>query len=1182
MLSLRPTQGAPALLIAGLLAASTAASAQHPKYAEFGKIDGAEKVSINLLQAVTTAQKSGSSLSSLLSPGQKSTDGSIVVELVTADVDDTLLAQIGAVAPVTHSSAHFRRVNVSISDPSQISALATIEGVLMVRPCLGYTTNSAGSVSGYADLSLRSDIATSKYGVDGTGIRVGILSDSFANPNAPIDLTTDLTTTNSFETRISVPGDAAFIDGGFLGSDPRVGDYTLVVQTDLAAEVTLEWSSDVPFQRSTVTYPVEEQNCRNRITLEGGSGRFSAFTRALEGYPGGSCAQAADNFVLFGFRINSDITNLTLRARASNGAKVYMSLRGECADLSSEVVCGEPQSVNGVSGLRNQLSGDLPPTVTVVRDFTGSDATNEGAAMAELIHDIAPGADIGFHTAFGGQSVFAEGIRRLAYLKANDDDQPFGANIIVDDVIYFAEPMFQHGIIAQAVEEVVGRGVTYFSAAGNFANKGYYLRYQDVSGASDGSVDPKGNDLMRWPTGNGYLPITLEPGASFRAFIQWNQPWESLAPLGSQRAAQIDLDAYVTTSPNQQGLFDAFTSPVPGRSSRNAQGRTGFPEGDPIENVSYINDTGVRKTVYLAVNHYWGEKNNIPQIANTPLEVRVVFLTDPTGVTIGGIDPKNNNTGGPTQWGHSLAPGAISVGAVNWFDTPKFSTEYGPTNAIDPEYFSSTGGKLTVYFDGKGMPISQTTFEPDLAAVDGNNTTFFPGDPDLLLDNNDFDLDGFPNFFGTSAAAPNAAAVAALLKQMNPRLTPAQVETALKGTAIDVTGERASAGYDSVSGAGLVDALAAADYVALNYGLATGGSAPTSRLFTFSASNEGWVAEGGPGFTNPGFDVVPGYIALTDTNSINTLGWAKSPEFIASGLGVAGLTAINGTNGRDSLYRMTARVSTNATNGADVPVFRLRQSTSRFEQSDVMVVSSVGPASLPPSLGNRKTYRHFFSLPPTESRFTLYLDLLGFGSEGAAGTQVQLDEVIIEAFPSGTGSLAGNRLEKLSFFSTGRNNWNPVNSSGPGMGSIRTSSSNTTGLVVGPADNAAVTSFGFWSSPSIATFEQSRLYRAAFQVATNVSGASKTSIPTFRARVNDSSYQFAAYVDVNSTRPEANFPSLGTPVTYYLYFETPQAIIGNGMMFAFDYLYVPGGKDPSATLYLQSFRLDSYSAPIGP
>ena len=57
-----------------------------------------------------------------------------------------------------------------------------------------------------------------------------------------------------------------------------------------------------------------------------------------------------------------------------------------------------------------------------------------------------------------GQANFARGILAL---------HAAGAKVIVDDVIYLAEPMFQDGIVAQAVDQVAARGTAYFSAAGN-------------------------------------------------------------------------------------------------------------------------------------------------------------------------------------------------------------------------------------------------------------------------------------------------------------------------------------------------------------------------------------------------------------------------------------------------------------------------------------------------------------------------------------------------------------------------------------------------------------------------------------------------------------------------------------------------------------------------------------------
>ena len=101
-----------------------------------------------------------------------------------------------------------------------------------------------------------------------------------------------------------------------------------------------------------------------------------------------------------------------------------------------------------------QATGDLGG-VTVLPGQTGSG--DEGTAMLELIHDIAPGAQLYFATAFTSITSFAQNIRDL---------RAAGCDIIVDDVGYFVETPFQDGqgpavvsptnggIVTQAVNDV--------------------------------------------------------------------------------------------------------------------------------------------------------------------------------------------------------------------------------------------------------------------------------------------------------------------------------------------------------------------------------------------------------------------------------------------------------------------------------------------------------------------------------------------------------------------------------------------------------------------------------------------------------------------------------------------------------------------------------------------------------
>jgi hypothetical protein len=174
-------------------------------------------------------------------------------------------------------------------------------------------------------------------------------------------------------------------------------------------------------------------------------------------------------------------------------------------------------------------------------------------------------------------------------------------------------------------------------------------------------------------------------------------------------------------------------------------------------------------------------------------------------VTVEGISDGTAAFGAPTIYGHAAIEPPIVVGAVPWFDTPAFDTATVGTPLMDPEAFTSRGGMLPMHFDAPGAFSMSSTFKPDVAAVDGNNTTFFGNDlgPGAPFGEND----GFPNFFGTSASAPNAAAVAALALELEPRLTPAEIKDLMRQTAVDVQGFRAAPGDDDVTGAGLVDGV---------------------------------------------------------------------------------------------------------------------------------------------------------------------------------------------------------------------------------------------------------------------------------------------------------------------------------------------------------------------------------------
>ncbi|RZK54525.1 MAG: hypothetical protein EOO59_11365 [Hymenobacter sp.] len=116
-------------------------------------------------------------------------------------------------------------------------------------------------------------------------------------------------------------------------------------------------------------------------------------------------------------------------------------------------------------------SGDLPAAgVQVLQDLSDEDqiGTDEGRAMCEIVHDLAPGAALAFSSVYYGAGNFAQQIMNLA------DPSKGNCQVLTDDIGYFDEPYYQDGVIAQAVNQVVAnRNVVCFSAAGNYADQRY-------------------------------------------------------------------------------------------------------------------------------------------------------------------------------------------------------------------------------------------------------------------------------------------------------------------------------------------------------------------------------------------------------------------------------------------------------------------------------------------------------------------------------------------------------------------------------------------------------------------------------------------------------------------------------------------------------------------------------------
>ena len=376
-------------------------------------------------------------------------------------------------------------------------------------------------------------------------------------------------------------------------------------------------------------------------------------------------------------------------------------------------------------------SGDIPAAgVTIIEDLGGG-GSDEGRAMVELIHDIAPGANQFFATAFTGQLGFANNIRALA---------DAGCQVIVDDVAYFAEPFFQDGIIAQAVDEVaLNNNVCYFSSAGNGAAESYestninFAPNPDFGGLLFYDFDPG-------PGVDFYQDYFVD--GSFTISLQWDDPFFTVNGVDS------DIDLLIL--------------------GQNGVGVIAVSLDDNLATQEPVEITGVSGTGFVSIG--------IPLFAG-PAPTRIKYQNFGTS-----HDPLEFDQPSSTVGNHASATEGVAVAAAPFFSQ-------------DPEAFTSAG-PTTILFnvDGSRKEAPEVRPTPDITAPDATNTTFFGQQIP--------DGDVFPNFFGTSAAAPHAAAVAALMKQAYPGIDHKEVLAKMQATAIDIS----DPGFDNLTGAGLINA----------------------------------------------------------------------------------------------------------------------------------------------------------------------------------------------------------------------------------------------------------------------------------------------------------------------------------------------------------------------------------------
>ena len=238
---------------------------------------------------------------------------------------------------------------------------------------------------------------------------------------------------------------------------------------------------------------------------------------------------------------------------------------------------------DNLTGAENNCSGQQMPVDVLEEGPAGSN--DEGRAMLQIVHDIAPHANLAFATAFNGELSFAQNIERLA---APVSAGGAGANVIVDDVSYFEEPMFQDGPVAAAVAKVTAAGVTYLSSAGN-NNVGPAKEPGIGSWETPEFRDTENPAFCPIPVGvaarhcldfnpgageDNTFGITIEGNVPLRLAVGWAEPWYGV---------KADLDAYLLRE------VDPKKAKVAGETEVVAIDNRGNVNGKPAAFVSWQN-----------------------------------------------------------------------------------------------------------------------------------------------------------------------------------------------------------------------------------------------------------------------------------------------------------------------------------------------------------------------------------------------------------------------------------------------------------------------------------------------------------------------------------------------------------------------------------------------------------------
>jgi len=133
-----------------------------------------------------------------------------------------------------------------------------------------------------------------------------------------------------------------------------------------------------------------------------------------------------------------------------------------------------------------------------------------------------------------------------------------GCDVIVDDIRFFEEPVYQLGLTAKAAEAAAEQGVQYYSSAGNTFDNSYEARYKGIPCGPEidaAFLEPLGTYMSCHDFGGGNVKQRIDVnvnGPTGNLTLYWDQPWASISgPPGTQ----LDFDFYLFKENKRKTLY---------------------------------------------------------------------------------------------------------------------------------------------------------------------------------------------------------------------------------------------------------------------------------------------------------------------------------------------------------------------------------------------------------------------------------------------------------------------------------------------------------------------------------------------------------------------------------------------------------------------------------------------------